>query len=58
MNQIKTIVVHRLSEETLKDLERRLPPALVDDSTSILVAGQKLGVQLVLKHLREGFVTS
>jgi hypothetical protein len=48
-------VVYRLAPHVLAELEKKLPPPLIDGKTTDLVAGQLLGIQLVLKMLREGY---
>lgn len=51
--ETKTLV--RLDAVQYRELERRLPPPAVTNSTSDLMAGYQLGVQAVLKLIREGF---
>lgn len=47
----------RLSHEQYTALEKMLPPPMMmNEKTTDLMAGQLLGVQLVLRLLREGFV--
>lgn len=48
----------RLSEEVYNQLVKKLPPPVVSDSTSAHHAGYLLGVQHVLKLLREGYVVN
>jgi len=45
----------RLDPTQYQQLERHLPPPSVTNSTSDLMAGYQLGVQAVLKLLREGY---
>jgi len=45
----------RLDPDQYRALERQLPPPSVTNSTSELMAGYQLGVQAVLKALREGY---
>jgi len=45
----------RLDADQYRQLERQLPPPSVTNSTSDLMAGYQLGVQAVLKALREGY---
>lgn len=48
----------RLSPEALRLLERQLPPPDIPPGNSnALYAGQLIGIQKVLKLLREGFST-
>ena len=58
MGDTKTITVARLTSEMLADLEKRLPPPIVDERTTDLQAGYRLGVQHVIKLLREGYTIS
>jgi len=51
-----TKVVVRLSAEQYQALEKHLPPPSVTNATSDLMAGYQLGVQAVLRALREGYV--
>jgi len=44
----------RLAPDQYRALERQLPPPSVTNATSDLMAGYQLGVQAVLKALREG----
>ncbi|CDK30099.1 hypothetical protein AMP1_28 [Burkholderia phage AMP1] len=48
-------VVIRLDPEQYRTLERQVPPPVVTTQTTELLAGYQLGVQSVLKLLREGF---
>ena len=56
-DQTNIVTVNRLAPEVYKDLEKKLPPIAVNNETSPMQAGFQLGVQTVLKMLREGFVT-
>jgi len=53
---IETKYIARLTKEVYEDLERKLPPPIVQRDTSDLQAGFQLGIQHVLKLLREGYV--
>jgi len=48
-------LVVRLTPDQYRVLERSLPPPAVTNNTTDLMAGYQLGVQAVLKSLREGF---
>lgn len=48
--------VTRLNAEVYAALEKQLPQPHIDSSTSPQQAGFLLGVQAVLKKLREGYV--
>ena len=52
----KEVVTHRLTQEVYKQLESSLPTPVVGTTTTELQAGFALGIQYVLKQLREGFV--
>lgn len=52
----KEVVVHRLTQEVYKHLENQMPAPFVSTATTEIQAGFALGVQFVLKQLREGFV--
>lgn len=52
----KERTVVRLSADQLQALAKQLPNTAVSDSTNVLNAGYKLGVQHVLAKLQEGFV--
>jgi hypothetical protein len=52
--QVKRVT--RLTPEVYAALEKQLPKMVVTAETTDMQAGMQLGVQLVLKHLREGFV--
>jgi hypothetical protein len=45
-----------LSLDQYKRLEAELSPPVVSQQTTELMAGQLIGIQLVLKKLRDGFV--
>lgn len=47
---------HRLTDDSYRQLEKQLPPPMVDSASTTIQAAHALGVQLVLKLLREGFV--
>jgi len=47
--------VIRLDPVQYRRLEQQLPPPVVTNTTSDLMAGYQLGVQAVLKALREGY---
>lgn len=54
--QTTVVQVARLTTEVYKALEAQcLPPMLTDNSTAI-TAAQIVGMQYVLKKLRDGFV--
>jgi hypothetical protein len=53
---LQTRQVHRLSQEALMELRKKLPLPDVSSTTTDLEAGYKLGIQKVLDLLREGFV--
>lgn len=55
MADTKTVIVARLTPSMLADLEKRLPPPVVDERTTDLQAGYRLGIQHVIKLLREGY---
>jgi len=48
-------VLVRLDPTQYRRLELQLPPPSVTNNTSDLMAGYQLGVQAVLKALREGY---
>lgn len=50
------VEMHRLSTEAYQQLEKTMPPLVVSLETTPHYAGYMLGVQFVLKKLREGFV--
>lgn len=52
----KEVVVHRLTQEVYKHLEGQMPAPFVNQQTTDVQAGFALGIQYVLKQLREGFV--
>ncbi|KAG0163970.1 hypothetical protein DFQ30_010697 [Apophysomyces sp. BC1015] len=51
-------VLIRLDPEQYRTLERQVPPPVVTAQTTELQAGYQLGVQTVLKLLREGYIQS
>lgn len=51
------VQMHRLSTESYAKLESMLPRIYIDDKTTGLQTSFQLGVQHVLKLLREGWVT-
>lgn len=55
-NPAHSVEEHRLSAESYEQLVKQLPGIAVSNETSALQAGYQLGMQLVLKKLREGFV--
>jgi hypothetical protein len=55
MSEQKIEYVVRLRPDVYASLEKQLPRPVVTDNTSPLQAGYQLGVQAVLKLLREGF---
>jgi hypothetical protein len=54
VGDVKT--VFRMSREDYLKLERELSPPNVDDKTTELNAGMKLGIQVVLAKFRRDFV--
>jgi hypothetical protein len=46
----------RLTPAVYKSLENAMVPPVVNNSTTAHMAGYQLGVQAVLKALREGFI--
>lgn len=50
------IEMHRLSTESYAKLAAKMPLIYVDADTTVLQASFQLGVQHVLKQLREGWV--
>lgn len=56
MSEPQTKVVNVLSDAAYKRLESMLPTPHISETTTPLEASYRLGIQLVLKHLREGFV--
>jgi hypothetical protein len=48
--------INRLTAEAYAALEKSLPPMAVSNDTSAMQAGYQLGIQMVLRKLREGFV--
>jgi hypothetical protein len=60
MNKVvekRQLIVHRLSEEVFQQLVKKFPPPMVNNETSAHHAGYLLGIQQVLKVIREGIVT-
>lgn len=58
MKDTKTVQnVVRLTPEQYKLLEGRLLPPNTTNDDTMLTAGVRLGIQQVLKLLRDGFVT-
>lgn len=55
MEEVKEVV--RLDPVQYNNLERRLPGPVVGKDTTELQVAYNLGVQAVLKLLREGFVS-
>ena len=55
MPEQNIVTVVRLRQDVYLSLESKLPKPVVTDNTSPLQAGYQLGVQAVLKLLREGF---
>lgn len=56
-NTIKERVLNRLTPEVYRELEKKLSTPLVTVQTTELLAGYLLGIQTVLKELRNGYVT-
>lgn len=56
--ETNVITMARLSQNVYEDLERKIGQILVNRETTELMAGQQLGIQLVLRLLREGYVIS
>lgn len=54
-DKVKEVV--RLDPVQYSNLERQLPPPVIGKDTTDLQAGFALGVQAVLKLLREGYVS-
>lgn len=46
----------RLTPAAYQALEKMVPQPYIDNETTPIAAGYKLGVQAVLKALREGYV--
>ncbi len=55
---MKEQVVTRLEPNVYAALEAKVPPPNVTTTTTELMAGYQLGVQTVLKLLRDGYVVS
>lgn len=56
MTNINKVVVLRLENDQYLELTRKFQTPFVSNDTSALQAGYQLGVQAVLKALREGYV--
>jgi hypothetical protein len=56
MGEVVAKTYARLTKEVYEDLERKLPAPSVQRDTTDLQAGFQLGIQHVLKMLREGYV--
>lgn len=56
MRDSKILEVVRLDPRQYAELERQMPGPNVGPNTTDLQAGFALGIQFVLKHLREGYV--
>jgi hypothetical protein len=56
MGEIVSKQYARLTKEVYEDLEKKLPAPSVQRDTTDLQAGFQLGIQHVLKLLREGYV--
>lgn len=54
-NTKNIIQVHRLSKQAYDDLEKKLGPIKPTTTTTPIEAGYTLGVQHVLKLVREGY---
>ena len=46
----------RLTDAVYRDLEKKCTPPRVTEATTSHHAGYMLGIQFVLKHLRDGYV--
>lgn len=55
---MKEQVITRLEPDVYAELEAKVPPPNVTTATTELMAGYQLGVQVVLRLLREGYVVS
>lgn len=53
---METVV--RLAPDVYRALEKQLSPPIVTSQTTELLAGYQLGVQQVLKLLREGYAVT
>lgn len=51
-----TSIIHRLSPEAYRQLEQQVQAPFVTDKTTDTQAGFQLGIQYILKLLRDGFV--
>jgi hypothetical protein len=49
--------IHRLSKESYDKLVEGLPLPYIGKDTTELQAAQQVGIELVLRRLREGYVT-
>lgn len=58
MNRDKPQTMFRLSPQAYEELEHKLPQMVVQRDTTDLQAGMQLGIQMVLKMLRDGYVVS
>lgn len=56
--ELKTRTFVRMDETLYKELERTCPQPSVSEGTSAHQAGFLLGIQFVLRKLREGYVIS
>lgn len=56
MPEQTTKQIQRLTPEVYAALEKQLPKIAVTNETSPMSAGMQLGIQMVLRALREGFV--
>lgn len=56
-NPATTQTIVRLTPEVYKDLEKQVRRLTVNSTTTPLEAGYALGVQDVLRLLRDGYVT-
>lgn len=54
---VKHLNVTRLTPEVYADLLKKCPAIMVTAETSAMQAGFQLGVQHILKLLREGYLT-
>lgn len=54
--RISTQVHHRLSPQAYQQLEAQVGHIRMSDQTSDINAGFQLGIQHVLRYLRDGFV--
>jgi hypothetical protein len=49
-------VAYRMTREDYLAMEKKFLPPNVNDETSVLNAGQRLGIQVVLAYFRTNFV--